>query len=162
MMRGAVASMVVVLLATGPAWVPVRAQAQTSEPEPESEQASERTERETVTTGEPDLFGPLLMMSLGAGSFVAGLIVYFLGVGDRSAVEDAPVGTPWDEVAYRADRAPAVIGIGSLMIGAGVVILAGGVTWLGFALAGMDESEPTAATLRLEVAPAGASLRGRF
>ncbi len=158
MMRGAVASMVVVLLATGPAWVPVRTQAQTSEPE----QASERTERETVTTGEPDLFGPILMMSLGAGGFVAGLIVYFLGVGDRSAVEDAPVGTPWDEVAYRADRAPAVIGIGSLMIGAGVVILAGGVTWLGFALAGMDESEPTAATLHLEVAPAGASLRGRF
>ena len=157
MMRGAVASLVVVLLAIGPACLPVRAQAQSSEQEP-----AEQTERGTATTGEPDLFGPILMMSLGAGSFVAGLIVYFLGVGDRSAVEDAPVGTPWDEVAYRADRAPAVIGIGSLMIGAGVVILAGGVTWLGFALAGMDESEPTAATLRLEVAPAGASLRGRF
>ena len=100
----------------------------------------------------------MLLVGVGGVIFAVGLTVFLTGDADRSAVEDAAPGTRWSEVRTAFDTAPTLLTIGQVVMGASIVMMAAGVTWLVLKLVGVDGEPSESAAIR----PGPLGVEGRF
>lgn len=73
---------------------------------------------------------PYVLLAGGGASIVAGTVLLILGSSAASNVENAPAGTPFNDVRGDASSAPVLSGVGIGLLGAGAVALGGGLVWL--------------------------------
>lgn len=74
--------------------------------------------------------GPIVTMAGGGALLVAGVVLFLVGQGDISEVENAPPGTEWSSVRAKSDRALVLTGLGLGLIGTGGAIGVAGTVWL--------------------------------
>jgi hypothetical protein len=72
--------------------------------------------------GAPFPWTPTLLIVGGGALLIAGTIALVVGLGDVHAVEQAPSGSAWSEVASRNDQAPVMTGLGIGMLTAGAAL----------------------------------------
>jgi hypothetical protein len=125
------------------------------------EQAQEQQAAEESASRHSAL-GPLLMMSAGGLVVIGGLTLFVVGGADRDAVESAPDGARWDDYASQAERGPIFLGVGQIMMAAGLIVVGAGLTWLVLVLADANPNPFGTAALELDVGPTGVMLGGRF
>jgi uncharacterized membrane protein len=109
-----------------------------------------------------DPVGPVVMIGAGAIVFGGGLALFLIGSSDRDAVESAPASSSWADYEERAARGPIFMGVGQVLMAAGLIVVGAGLTWLVLTLAGADRDPFGTAGLELEVGPTSVWLRGAF
>jgi tetratricopeptide (TPR) repeat protein len=118
-------------------------------PEPEPVKARENPAEEPASR-----VAPWLTLSAGALVAIAGGALVYHGTTERAAVEDAPRGTRFREVADSAERAPKLLIGGGVALGVGLAALAAGGLWLRLGRPGER--------LSVAVSPHGIAARGSF
>ncbi|MBK6685870.1 MAG: tetratricopeptide repeat protein [Deltaproteobacteria bacterium] len=73
---------------------------------------------------------PWFLVGGGAALTITGGVLFALGISAAGSVEDAPAGTPFNDLRSDADRAPLFTTLGGIGVGVGVAAIAGGVVWL--------------------------------
>lgn len=119
--------------------------------------AASRPAAETSDAGPSATPGWIVLGASGA-ALAVGSTFLALGLRDNASVEDAPMGSSFEDVRDAYDRGPTRITVGAILLGVGA---AGAATGLVLALraSGHDDA-PTA--LSLDVLPGGLRLRGSF
>jgi tetratricopeptide (TPR) repeat protein len=105
--------------------------------------------------------GPWIVIGTSGAIAIAGAVLLVLAQNDVSTVEDAKMGSHWDDVESAYDRAPVLSTLGAVGLGAGLAGVAAGVYWEISAVHDASASEHAAA-LRLRMSPAGMSLHAAF
>ncbi|MDH5673078.1 MAG: hypothetical protein OEZ06_13060 [Myxococcales bacterium] len=110
-----------------------------------------------ATTGGSDITG-WIIAGAGAAVAVAGVVVLVVGLGKRGSVDDAPVGSDWQNYAGDHDLANTLIPVGSVMLGVG---LAAGAVGVVMAL-GDGQGRDQRSDLALRLGPSELTLMGSF
>jgi hypothetical protein len=98
--------------------------------------------------------GPIVTMVGGGALLVTGAVLFLVGQGDISDVENAPPGTEWATVRSKSDRALVLTGLGLGFIGTGGALGIAGTVWF----FGADASGGSAGASRKVLA----GVRGRW
>lgn len=73
---------------------------------------------------------PWVLVGVGGAAALAGAILFGVSFADRAAVEGAPDGTPWSDVASANDRAELFSALGPALFGVGAASAASGLVWM--------------------------------
>lgn len=73
---------------------------------------------------------PWFLVGGGAAVAISGGVLFALGLSAAGTVEEAPAGTPFNDLRSDADRAPLFTTLGGIGVGVGAAAIAGGVVWL--------------------------------
>ena len=123
---------------------------QQATPAPSAEIVKSRTAR---IPAKRSTLVPWLLVGAGAAVAVTGGVLLAVGQARRGKIEDAAVGTAWDDVA-QYDDADTFTGVGAALLGVGV---AGAVVGVVLLSVGGEDEHPSAS---LRLGPTGVSVRG--
>ncbi len=130
-----------------------------------SQEQDPETEGDALES-EPGSFpvGPVLTIAGGAGLGLTGAVLMLVAGGQGDDVEQAPVGSSYDELQQDLDGAERNWIVGQVLIGVGAAAAAGGIAWLLLEGESGGESAASADRSAVTVTAAGNGLivRGRF
>lgn len=98
--------------------------------------------------------GPWILVGAGGAALIAGAVLVGLGASEADAVNGAPAGTEWADLAPRYDRIVPYEGIGIALLAIGAGCVAGGLAWQ------LGSSSGSSASVA--IGPGSLSVRGSF